>query len=151
MTGAEHYMFARCLLAVACCTEDHDEAFLKIAVDHFRLAVAADPSSSIFQTTLGSVLASRGKSLEAREIFDAVVKNRPRYQFALDMVEKLSSEVLCDLPTCPIVDCVSCFSFFFNFHRADFRRQHLPRGEMTLLVQRKNRQFMFDCMCQSLF
>jgi tetratricopeptide (TPR) repeat protein len=150
VTGAEHHVFGRSLLRLACCTEDHDEALLEIAVDHFRLAVAADPSSSIFQTTLGSVLASRGKSLEAREIFDAVLKIRPRYQFALDMVQKLSSEVLCRLPTCPIVDCISCFFFFINFHRAYFRRQHLPLGEMTLLVQRKIRQFIFDYMCESL-
>ena len=93
VTAAEHLMFARSLLVVACCTNDHDEALLKIAEDHFRLAVAANPSSP-FQTTLGSVLAARGKCSEALAIFAIVVKDRPKYQFALDMLDKLSSEVL---------------------------------------------------------
>jgi tetratricopeptide (TPR) repeat protein len=104
VTGAEHHLFARSLLVVACCTKDRDEALLKSSVDHFRLAVAADPSSIIFQTTLGSILASRGNCLEACKIFKAIVKIRPRYQFALDMFEKLKIEVLCVLPTCPIAD-----------------------------------------------
>ena len=103
-TALEHFMFARSLIVVACCTKDHDEGLLKIAEDNFRLAVAADPTSSLLQTSLGSFLAARGKCVEAIEIFAEVVKNRPNYQFALDMLKKLSSEVLCDLPTCPIVD-----------------------------------------------
>jgi tetratricopeptide (TPR) repeat protein len=104
VTGAEHHVFARSLVVVACCTEVHDEALLKRSLDHYRLAVAADPSSIIFQTTLGSVLAGRGHYLEARKIFDAIVKIRPRFQFALDMLEKLKKMVLCVLPTCPIAD-----------------------------------------------
>ncbi len=94
VTALEHFMFARSLVVVACCTKDHDEGLLKIAEDNFRLAVAADPSSSLFQTTHGSVLAARGKCLEACEIFAVVVRNRPNYQFAFDMLDKLSSEVL---------------------------------------------------------
>ena len=104
VTALEHFMIARSLIVVACCTKDHDEGLLKIAEDNFRLAVAADPSSSLFQTSLGSFLAARGKCLEACEIFAVALKNRPKYQFALDMLKKLSSEVLCNLPTCPIVD-----------------------------------------------
>ena len=103
-TALEYFMFARSLIVVACCTKDHDEALLKIAEENYRLAVAADPTLSLFQTSLGSFLAARGKCVEACEIFAEVVKNRPNYQFALDMLKKLSSEVLCDLPTCPIVD-----------------------------------------------
>jgi len=72
VTALQHFMFARSLVVVACCTKDHDEGLLKITEDNFRLAVAADPSSlssSLFQKTLGSVLAARGKCLEACGIF----------------------------------------------------------------------------------
>jgi tetratricopeptide (TPR) repeat protein len=96
-SAAEHHMFARCILA--CRTvETHNEA-IKLAEDHLRLAVELDPSSSVFMTCFGAVLAARGISGEATEVFATVLKKRPKYLYAADMLEKLSSEVLRNSPT----------------------------------------------------
>jgi len=103
VTAGEHHMFGRC--AWVCSTQETDDgAFKLLAEEHYRLAVAGDPSSSLYRTTLACFLKAHGKLAEAAVVFVEVLRSRPNYQFAKFMLENVLAEVPHDISASAILD-----------------------------------------------